>query len=227
MGRHRAQSHWRKAPTVVPAAAALGTAAVALTASTAPTVIVSSVEVTTGSLSVVSPTEDPPTVVLPKVDTAQVAAEVLETARKATPTTTPSPATPTTVKRTERPSPAPRSGSAQQRIAAAAHTYVGRRIPYRYGGKICAPSAGCDCSALVMHILRDTGMDVPYRNSTALKHWATPISKAGAVPGDLVFFPGHVGVYAGDGMLIDHGGPGRGANLRHIWGSPAFGRVPA
>jgi cell wall-associated NlpC family hydrolase len=213
-------------------AAALGTAAVALTASTAPQAIVSSVEVTTGNLPVVSPNEDPPTVILPRLDAAEAAAEALKTARRSAPTTTPArpsaPAEPTSlVKRAVRPSTAPHTSSVQQRITEAAHTYVGRRIPYRYGGKTCTANAGCDCSALVWRVLQDAGIDAPYRSSAALKRWATPVSKANAVPGDLVLFPGHVGIYAGNNMLVDHGGPGRGANYRHIWGVPRFARVPS
>lgn len=105
----------------------------------------------------------------------------------------------------------------------ASRKYVDRDIPYLWGGKTLR---GMDCSALVWFILRDAGLDVGYRYSGALKEWATPISRSQARPGDLVFWPGHVGVFIGDGKVIDHGGPGLGANIRTIWGSPTYGRVP-
>lgn len=82
-----------------------------------------------------------------------------------------------------------------------------------------------DCSALVWFILRDASLSVGYRNSTSLRAWTTRISRAQAVPGDLVFWPGHVGIFVGGNQVIDHGG-GYGAKLRTIWGSPTYGRIP-
>ena len=243
MGRHRKPRRWGK--TAAPAAVGLGTAAVALTASTAPDglPIITSVETTTGSLPVVRPDLDPPTVVLlPRVDAAKVAAEALTAARRVTPTPTTlsrpsaevSEVSPGISRRNDgAPGSRPSTGGLQERIVEAARGYVGKGIPYRYGGKACATYGPCDCSALVWVVLQDAGLDVTYRNSAALKQWAAPVSRPDAVPGDLVFFAyangrvHHVGVYAGNNMLIDHGGPGRGANLRPIWGTPQFGRVPA
>lgn len=237
-GRHRRPAWWRRhAQTVAPVAVGAACAATTVAASTplaGPVpAIVSDVEATTGSLQIVTPDPyaDPPTVRFSVP--ASVAAQALTAARETPQSNTrqmtdqqkqaeTATATPTLSKK-----PPPSSGSLPQRIVAAAKSYVDREIPYHYGGKICAPSGGCDCSALVMHILRKADMDVPYRNSTALRRWAKPVSRTNAVPGDLVLFSGHVGVYAGDGMLIDHGGPGKGANYRKIWGRPSFGRIPS
>lgn len=225
MGRHRKPRRWVK--PAAPAAVGLGTAAVALTASTAPDglPIITSVETTAGSLPVVRPDVDPPTVVLlPRVDAAKVAAEALSAARESN-------ARQMRDQHKQAESPAARavqsntSSDLQARIVQAARGYVGKGIPYRYGGKACATYGLCDCSALVWVVLQDAGLDVTYRNSAALKRWAAPVNEANAVPGDLVFYPGHVGIYAGNNMLIDHGGPGRGANLRPIWGHPSYGRV--
>jgi len=44
-------------------------------------------------------------------------------------------------------------------------------------------------------------------------------------PGDLVTWPGHVGIYAGDGKVIDAGDESTGVVYREIWGSPSFVRV--
>lgn len=120
--------------------------------------------------------------------------------------------------------PAAAGQATRARIVAAARSYVDRSIPYRYGGD--SLTAGMDCSHLVARILRDAGLSVGYRNSTALATWTARVAKASAQPGDLVLYPGHVGVYVGGGMMIDHGGPGAGANLKPVWGSPSYGRIP-
>ena len=125
------------------------------------------------------------------------------------------------------------SGSLRERVAANARSYVGDGIPYRYGGKTCTASAGCDCSALTWRVLQASGLDVGYRTSGALDAWTANVTRAQAQPGDLVFFyspTSHVGIYVGDGMMVDHGGPGRGANLRSVdrmGAPPRFGRLPA
>ncbi|MFM6992383.1 MAG: cadherin-like domain-containing protein [Rhodoferax sp.] len=59
-----------------------------------------------------------------------------------------------------------------------------------------------DCSGLVYHVLRESGYNVPYSNSSAMSNtetfnggWATPVSANGSVPpGTLVYFGGHVGI---------------------------------
>jgi cell wall-associated NlpC family hydrolase len=184
---------------------------------------------------------------LPTVAEAPVAAVSTLPTTTAAPTTTPPPTTtqrPTTTRpRTTAPAAprtttpravavpppvaalppaAPVAGTTQQRIYAAARPYLGRGIPYRWGGKTMA---GMDCSGLVWNVLKQVAPGTPYRNSLGLRLWATPISKANAVPGDLVFWLGHVGIYAGNNQVIDQGGPGSGANLRTIWPGYTFGRA--
>jgi cell wall-associated NlpC family hydrolase len=118
----------------------------------------------------------------------------------------------------------PNSGSVQANVIAAARSFLGAGIPYLFGGKTVA---GADCSGFVWLVLKRAGYAVPYRSSAGLRSWATPIGASQAVPGDLVLFPGHAGIYAGGGMLIDQGGPGRGPILRPIWTSAVtYGRMP-
>jgi cell wall-associated NlpC family hydrolase len=99
---------------------------------------------------------------------------------------------------------------------------IGIGIPYVFGGKSLL---GMDCSGFVWEVLKRAGYNVPYRNSAALKAWATPITAAQAQPGDLVFWPGHVAIYVSPGIVIDNG-TSAGPKQTKIWGSPTYGRIP-
>ena len=50
--------------------------------------------------------------------------------------------------------------------------------------------------------------------------------RADALPGDLIWSPGHVGIYAGGNTQIDAPRPGKTIQFRDIWQSdPTFIRV--
>ncbi len=105
-------------------------------------------------------------------------------------------------------------------IMAVAASYVG--TPYRYGGT--SPS-GFDCSGFTAHVFAQVGVSLP-RTSGAQAASAVRISRAEALPGDLVYLPGHVGIYAGDGMLYDSPRTGSTVSKRAMWTSDfAFYRV--
>jgi hypothetical protein len=89
--------------------------------------------------------------------------------------------------------------------------------PYSYGGS-CSnshdgnPADQCDCSSLMMMAYRAAGITVP-RGSIAQSGVGTPIySVDQLLPGDLIFIPGsdgtpeapgHVGMYIGQGLLVE------------------------
>ncbi len=83
-----------------------------------------------------------------------------------------------------------------------ARQYLGVR--YRWGGT--DPSTGLDCSGLVQLVYRRLGVALP-RTSQQQEHSGTEVaSLAQAQPGDLIFFgepAHHVGIYVGDGKMID------------------------
>lgn len=120
------------------------------------------------------------------------------------------------------PKPAPVTGGSHAGLVGIARGLIGIGIPYVFGGKSLL---GMDCSGFVWEVLKRAGYNVPYRNSAALKAWATPITAAQAQPGDLVFWPGHVAIFVSPGIVIDNG-TSAGPKQTKIWGSPTYGRIP-
>ncbi|GCD21869.1 C40 family peptidase [Cellulomonas algicola] len=142
--------------------------------------------------------------------------------RRATATTTSRTAdraaTTTTAKAaTNAPIPQSVAGNAVLEIAA---RYVG--TPYVSGG---SSPAGFDCSGFVSYVYAQLGVSLP-RTSSGIKAAATVISRDQAQPGDLIWSPGHISIYAGGNQQIDSPRPGKTVQFRAIWqSSPVFLRV--
>jgi len=118
---------------------------------------------------------------------------------------------------TETASTASASGSA---IVDIARRYVG--TPYVYGG---ATPAGFDCSGFTQYVYAQVGISLP-RTSAAQRNVGTIVSAAEARPGDLVWGPGHSGIYTGNGQHIAARSPGTPLHESEIWMSnPIFIRV--
>ena len=93
-----------------------------------------------------------------------------------------------------------------------AEKYLG--YPYVWGGS--NPDTSFDCSGFVSYVLTNSGLVNTGRlGAQGLYNISTPVSKANAQPGDLIFFVGtydtpgvsHVGIYVGDGVMIHCGDP--------------------
>ena len=101
-----------------------------------------------------------------------------------------------------------------------ARTLLG--IPYVYGGS--SPS-GFDCSGFTQYVFGKAGISIP-RTASAQQDAATPVSDP--KPGDLVFFGSpawHVGIYTGNGMMIDSPREGKSTSERAIFsGVSGYGR---
>ena len=78
--------------------------------------------------------------------------------------------------------------------------------PYVWGGT--SPNPGFDCSSLVQYTYAHFGISLP-RVTWDQFDCGYPVSKENLETGDLVFFttyaagPSHVGIYIGDGIMID------------------------
>ncbi|GAB2470866.1 C40 family peptidase [Xylanimonas ulmi] len=122
--------------------------------------------------------------------------------------------------------PAPQIGAevpafaAGSDVIAIAARYVG--VPYVSGG---SSPAGFDCSGFTQYVFAQVGISLP-RTSSAQRSVGTVVSAADAQPGDLIWSPGHVSIYAGNGTQIDAPRPGKTIQFRAIWQSnPVFIRV--
>ncbi len=103
--------------------------------------------------------------------------------------------------------------------------------PYQWGGT--TPGKGLDCSGLVQWAYGAAGISLP---RTSEQQWAALPHLAPGAPlevGDLVFFepasggPGHVGIYIGDGLMLD--APHTGSTVRiepYNWSSYVGAAVP-
>lgn len=139
---------------------------------------------------------------------------------KQTSTTT---TTATTTKKTTQATTTKSELTGTERLVTIAKKYVSKGIPYQRGGN--SLSDGMDCSHFVWMVLKEEGLNVPYRDSSALAQWVTHTSNP--QPGDLVLYSGHVGIYAGAGMMIDQGKAG-GAFLQKVYTQNliGYGRIP-
>jgi cell wall-associated NlpC family hydrolase len=121
--------------------------------------------------------------------------------------------------------------SVQSKLVAYAVSLQG--TPYWYGG---STTRGFDCSGFVRHVLaHELGIDVRH-SASSIMALGPRVDQANILPGDLVgwgwgrYFH-HVGIYVGDGKVIDALNPYRDTYVRDLstlnsWlGKPTFVRV--
>ncbi len=85
-----------------------------------------------------------------------------------------------------------------EQVVSYAQQYIGNS--YRYGGS--SLTSGTDCSGFVMSIFQHFGISLPH-SSQALNSVGTAVSSLSeAKLGDILVYPGHCGIYIGNGKLL-------------------------
>lgn len=79
-----------------------------------------------------------------------------------------------------------------------ASQFVGN--PYVWGGT--SLTNGCDCSGFVMKVYEYFGVSLPH-SSYSDRTVGRAVAYDEIQPGDIVCYDGHVGIYAGDGMIVN------------------------
>lgn len=115
---------------------------------------------------------------------------------------------------------APGSGVTGEDLVGSAEKYLG--VPYVWGGESLA-EGGLDCSGLVQRALADLGIDDVPRVARDQATLGTEVASLDeAQPGDLVVLGGgsHIGIYVGDGQMIDAPKPGASVTIRDVYEEP-------
>lgn len=95
--------------------------------------------------------------------------------------------------------------------------------PYVWGGT--TPN-GFDCSGLVQYVFRQAGVNLPRVSADQAKAGTAVKDVASARPGDLVFWrgsngnPNHIGIYVGDGKMLEAPRTGLNVRIRDISSAP-------
>lgn len=105
------------------------------------------------------------------------------------------------------------------KIVAIARQYSGVR--YVHGGR--SPS-GWDCSGFTSYVYAQVGISLPV-SSRGQAGVGRRIPASQARPGDLVYWPGHVGIYTGNGNHIAARNPRAGTHEGPVYGRPIYIRV--
>lgn len=92
---------------------------------------------------------------------------------------------------------------ADSNIVAIAYKYIG--TPYVWGGR---SPGGFDCSGFVSYVYAQVGKQIPHQDR-GIANAGKTIPLSALQPGDVVWRPGHVGIYVGNGQVIQAFMPGK------------------
>jgi cell wall-associated NlpC family hydrolase len=118
------------------------------------------------------------------------------------------------------------NGAFGAKMAQFATNYVG--VPYVAGGD--TPQTGWDCAGFTQWVAKQQGLDIPPVSWEQIKIGQQVPSLAEAKPGDLLFFHepsghkhdpsplgvNHVGIYLGDGKMVEAANPSAGTRISTV-----------
>lgn len=98
--------------------------------------------------------------------------------------------------------------SSGQAVVDYACQFIGN--PYVWGGT--SLTNGADCSGFVQSVFAHFGVSMP-RTSYEQRSAGVAVSYDQAIPGDVVCYDGHVGIYIGDGQIVNAMNPAQGIGI--------------
>ena len=95
-----------------------------------------------------------------------------------------------------------------QEVVSYACQFVGN--PYVWGGT--SLTNGADCSGFVQSVFANFGISLP-RTSSQQRGAGVGVSYDEALPGDIICYEGHVGIYIGEGQIVNAMSPAQGIGI--------------
>ena len=99
--------------------------------------------------------------------------------------------------------------SRQQEVANFALQFLGN--PYVWGGS--SLTNGTDCSGFTMAVYAHFGVSLPHYDASQRSCGSAVSSLSEALPGDLICYNGHVGIYIGGGQIVHASNPSSGIKV--------------
>jgi len=87
-------------------------------------------------------------------------------------------------------------------------------VPYR--SRASKEDVAFDCSGLMLFAYAKSGIELP-RSSRDQINAADDVDAAAAQPGDLVYYPGHISMYLGMGLMVHSPQSGQDVEVRHLF----------
>ena len=113
------------------------------------------------------------------------------------------------------------SGSGGSAVVGYASQFVGN--PYVYGGS--SLTNGTDCSGFVMSVYSAFGVGLPH-SSSAMRSVGYGVDVNSMQAGDIVCYSGHVGIYTGNGTIVNALNSSSGITYTNVNYSPILAVLP-